>query len=89
MELMIFDRYRVLHEQLDDGEGNEVSLEDHVEYVLNYSGTPDGDCADLEDFEDAEHFFNVFSETDSVFVDYINGNELTKDDIYDFYEGRE
>ena len=32
MELMIFDRYRVLHDQLDDGEGNEVSLEDHVEY---------------------------------------------------------
>lgn len=47
MELMIFDRYRVLHEQLDDGEGGEVSLEDHVEYVMECCGTPDGDCADL------------------------------------------
>ncbi len=53
----VFDMSR--ENQFDDGNGNGVSLEDHVRYVDNYMGTPDCGifCDTLaEAFEEAKMF---------------------------------
>ena len=89
MEILIFDKSRVNHCELDDGYGGNVGLENHLRYLREECGTPDGDCDNLDNFDDAEHFFGTYSETDCIFVEDYSYDELLPEDIYDYFEDRE
>jgi len=83
--MLIFDVDRAKACDLDDGWGGSVGIDNHMRYIIEESGTPDGDVASLDDYQDAEHFFSTFSEKDNYFFDDY-GNEYTPDDIYSYYE---
>jgi hypothetical protein len=86
MEVLIFDKNRVEACDLDDGYGGNVGLQNHLRYVNEESGSPDGDVDDLSNYDSAEEFFNVHLPENSVFADYWAGEELTVEEIEEYFE---
>ena len=82
---MIISKKRADNCELDDGHGGSVGLDNHIRYVYEEGGTPDGDCAQLDDFEDANHFFNTWPSKHYYYADYWAGEEISPEVIQNHY----